>query len=166
MKKIISMIHKLENLLLVIILIYIIIMVLLGVVLRYIFQYSIMGSDEIIGYLLVFLGMLGSAVTIRDDSNICLDALVSRIPQDKQKYLYAPIQVGIICVLIFYIYCSWNLTTNQADVVAPMTRISMAYPYGAMTLSLCFMLFEQIVMLTEKIKNRTLFWPQSDYENQ
>lgn len=166
MKKIISIIHKLEDILLVAVLVYIVVMVLLGVVLRYFFHYSILGSDEIIGYLVVFLGMMGSAATIRDDSNICLDALVSKIPKEKQRYLYGPIQAAIVVILIFYIYCSWNLTKSQADVLAPMTRISMAYPYGAMTVSLCFMVFEQVVMLVKKIRDKTLFWPQSDYENQ
>lgn len=166
MKKLLSIIHTLENVLLVLVLIYIIVMVLLGVVLRYCFSYSIMGSDEIIGYLLVFLGMMGSATTVRDDTNICLDALVMKLHKDKQKYLYAPIQVGIVLILCFYIYCAWVFTLRNADVVAPMTRISMAYPYGAMAISLCFMLFEQIVKLIHQIRTKTLFWPQSYYENQ
>ncbi len=166
MKKFFDTLHKIENVLLVIILSYILVMVLVGVFLRYLFSYSIFGSDEIIGYLIVSLGMLGSAVTIRDDSNICLDSLVTKIPQSKQKYLYAPIQILILAILVFYTYCSINMTFGNVNVLAPMSRISMAWPYGAMTVSLIFMLLEHVYLFITKIKTGNLYWPVADYENQ
>lgn len=163
--KTIKVIHKLEEVVLTIILAYIIIMVLVGVVLRYCFSRSIMGSDEIIGYLMVYLGTFGAAINVREDSNICLDALVTKIPKDKQKYIYLPIQLLICVVMVIFTYCSFVLTRNNIDVLTPMTRISMGWPYGGMTVGLLFVLFEQILITIKKIKNKQLYWPQADLEN-
>lgn len=138
-------------------------MVLVGVILRYSFSTSIMGSDELIGYLVVFLGMMGSAVTIRDNENICLDAIVLKMPTQKQKYLYVPIQILIICILVFYIFCSAKFAVGNMDVNSPMNRISMGIPYGSMTISLIFMLFEQIVFFVTRIKNHMLCWDTQSY---
>ncbi len=166
MKKIVNAIHRFEDMMLILILSYILIMVLVGVVLRYVFSYSIFGSDEIIGYLIVCLGMLGSAVTIRDDSNICLDSVIKMVSREKQKWIYIPIQIMIAAILVFYICCSFHMTFGNMDVLAPMSRISMALPYGAMTASLVFMLFEHIYLFVRKIKNHCLYWATTDYENQ
>ncbi|MCQ5141855.1 TRAP transporter small permease [Enterocloster bolteae] len=163
MKHLICIVHKLENILLVLCLVYIIVMVLVGVILRYSFSTSIMGSDELIGYLVVFLGMMGSAVTIRDNENICLDAIVLKMPTQKQKYLYVPIQILIICILAFYIFCSAKFAVGNMDVNSPMNRISMGIPYGSMTISLIFMLFEQIVFFVTRIKNHMLCWDTQSY---
>lgn len=163
LKHLISIIHKLENILLVLCLIYIIVMVLVGVVLRYSFSTSIMGSDEFIGYLVVFLGMMGSAATIRDNENICLDAIVLKMSPKRQKFLYIPIQILIICILAFYIFCSAKFAIGNMDVKSPMNRISMGIPYGSMTISLIFMLFEQIVFFVTRIKNHKLCWDTQNY---
>ena len=164
--KIIKAIHKMEEVVLSLILLYIIVMVLVGVFLRYCFARSIMGSDEIIGYLMVFLGTMGAAINVREDSNICLDALVSKIPRDKQKYLYLPIQILICAVMGYFVYCSYVLTSNHVDVLTPMTRISMGWPYGAMTVGLFFVFFEQVLSTIRKIKDKQLYWPQTDYDSQ
>ena len=115
---------------------------------------------------MVFLGTFGAAINVREDSNICLDALVTKIPKDKQKYLYLPIQLLICAVMAFFVYCSYVLMRNNIDVLTPMTRISMGWPYGGMTVGLLFVFFEQVLITVKKIKNKQLFWPQADFENQ
>ena len=166
MKKLIKIIHKLEDVILTLVLTYIIVVVLIGVVLRYCFSRSIMGSDEIVGYLMVFLGTFGAAVNVREDSNICLDALVNKIPNKYQKGLYLPIQILICVITAFFVYCSYVLTRNNLDVLTPMTRISMGWPYGGMTAGLFFVFFEQVLITIEKIKEKRLYWPQADFDNQ
>ena len=164
MKKFLSVLHKVENVFACIILVYILIMVLVGVVLRYIFSYSIFGSDEIIGYMVVCLGMLGSAITIRDESNISLDTLISRLSKKAQQILYTFFQIIIAGILAFYIYCSLHMTLGNLDVLAPMSRISMGWPYGFMTASLVLMLLEHLIVFGTKIREKRLYWPQADYK--
>ena len=165
MKRFLSTIHKIENAVLILIISYIVIIVCINVALRYIFSTMLVWSDEIVGYAFVFMGMLGSAAVIRDDSNIYIDILVRKIPKEKQKYLYVPVQVIIAFVLVFFIAATIKLATGNIDVKSPMNRISMAIPYGAMAFGLVIMLFELIVSFVVKAKNKALNWDTEDYDS-
>ena len=165
MKRLLSAIHKIENAVLILIITYIVVIVCINVALRYFFSTMLVWSDEIVGYAFVFMGMLGSAAVIRDDSNIYIDILVKKIPTEKQKYLYVPVQIIIACVLAFFIAASIKLAYGNMDVKSPMNRMSMAIPYGAMAFGMVIMLFELVVNFVIKAKNKEMHWTVEDYDD-
>jgi len=166
MKRFLFIIHKIEDIVLILLVSYIVVSVCINVFLRYFFSSGLLWNDEIIGFLFVFLCVLGYAVVIRDDNGgIFMDIIIQKIPLKKQRYLYVPIQILIALVLVFFIIATIKHSIGNADVNSPMNRIPMLIPYGAMAVGFILMLFELVVSFVNKLKNKALYWETIHYED-
>lgn len=158
MKKLLVCVHKVQNWLLIIAVGYILAMVFAGVIVRYCFAKSIFGSDEKIGYVLVLIGMLGAVVNVRDDSNVYMDLLVTRVSRKVQPILYILVQILIAVALCVFVAAGWKLVLSSVGAKSTMNRIPMVLPYSIIPICLILMLLEHVINFIMRIRSHHLYW--------
>ncbi len=74
------------------------------VISRYVFNHSLVWSEELVRFLVVWLCMIGSAVANFDDSHMTINMIVERFPRPVQFVFYTVRQV---LIFVFCAYCSY-----------------------------------------------------------
>lgn len=102
-----------------------------NVVLRYVFNSSIVVSEEVSRWLFVWITFLGAVIALRERAHLGTDALVSRLSVRGKRLCLA---VGHACML----YVCWLVfqgsleqTRINTTVLAPSTELPMAIVYAA-----------------------------------
>lgn len=103
----------------------ILLLTILLVVLRYLFNSSIMGGNELMGYLFIYTTSLGAAVSICKNEHIRISYFVDLLPQCAQRLVNALnyLLVALINVVIAWLSYSWIIQVGQAQ--SPVMRIPM-----------------------------------------
>ncbi len=102
-----------------------------NVVLRYVFNSSIIVSEEVSRWLFVWITFLGAVIALREHAHLGTDALVSRLPPMGKKVclVLGHLLMLYVCWLVFQ--GSLEQTKINADVLAPSTQLPMAIVYAA-----------------------------------
>lgn len=103
----------------------ILLLTILLVVLRYLFNSSIMGGNELMGYLFIYTTSLGAAVSICKNEHIRISYFVDLLPQSAQRLVNALnyLLVALINLVIAWLSYSWISQVGQAP--SPVMRIPM-----------------------------------------
>ena len=99
-------------------------------------------SEESARYLMVWMGMLGSAVALRHGRHIGVTILAERIPSVCAPYFNAFIQIVMIGFLVVIARQGLALALFNALQRSPALRISMFYPYFSIPVGAVFMILE------------------------
>lgn len=102
-----------------------VIMVFTNVVLRYVFNSSIIASEELSRWGLVWLTFLGAIVALKEGGHIGVDALTSRLPRWMKK-------ICLLCANLLMIYATWVLLSGSliqakidTNTIAPATGLPL-----------------------------------------
>ena len=115
-------------------------------------------TEELAIFLLIWIGLLGSAVALKYKAHLGIDIIVSRLSPAKQKavglFVCACIAFFCIAVLLFggIKLVAVVLMNNQ---LSPALQIKMGYVYLALPISGIFMLIYTIELAVEVIKAPT-----------
>ena len=100
-------------------------MTILLVMLRYLFNSSISGGHELIGYLFIYTTSLGAAVSICRNDHIRISYFVDLLPQPLRK-LIEILGYGLVAginLIIAYLSMSW--IQQVGDSPSPVMRVPM-----------------------------------------
>ncbi|MBU2960239.1 TRAP transporter small permease [Citreicella sp. C3M06] len=116
---------------------------------RYVMGDSLSFSEEVARFSMVWMTMLGAAYAYRYGSLISVDLLTSLSGPRVARVLR--IVVAAASCLFAYVLLSegLNITQRVAMQVAPSTRVSMAWLYGAMPAGAALMLLNAVAILAE-----------------
>lgn len=147
-------IHRLENVLLAVSLALILVLTITNVFLRYVLKTGMLWSEEFIGLNLLFIGVFGSAVGIRDRGHTCMDSVVSRLPRGLQALIYVTVQLTILFLLSYFIYSGALFTKSVGTQKSFVLKWPMKIFYGMIPLGFSFCLFEELLIFLKDILNR------------
>lgn len=102
-----------------------------NVVLRYVFNSSIVVSEEVSRWLFVWITFLGAVIALRERAHLGTDALVSRLSVKGKKLCLVAGHVCMLYVCWLVFQGSLEQTRINATVLAPSTELPMAIVYAA-----------------------------------
>jgi len=110
------------------------------VVSRYFFNYTPDWSEELSRYLIVWTIFIGTAIGVRNNIHIGVDALLRLLPHSFKLTMEVALNVIGIVVSAVLIWLSilFIQDTLEYGQVSPSMQISMAIPYMAMPVGLAF----------------------------
>ncbi|WP_334139576.1 TRAP transporter small permease [Thermovirga lienii] len=131
--------------------------IVMGIVFRYLLKNSVIWTEEVARYSLVWLVMLGAAGALTRGDHMAIDFLVPKFPGWLKKtsvFLRLTIQVIVLFVLIWYgaqsVRGTWHMKTMALGI--PKAIVLMAVPLGMSILLVQLLLLE--FMKTRKDENR------------
>ena len=101
------------------------------VTLRYLFSHSMIFTEELSRYLMVWIVFLGSALAIRDGSHIRIQILVNRLGPRLQQIVKLAADALIIAFLIFITVEGLKILPRQLQQMCITIDISLFYFYLA-----------------------------------
>ena len=143
LKKLGGIYNKLEEIVLVVMLSGSLLVLFVNVILRYCFNSSIYGADELARILFIWMSWLGISIGERKSEHIRIDMLVNvlhGVPQKLVKVLANIITLGILLVLawegigVVSAYASRGVTTPMYHI--PQAAIYASLPYSCAVMSI------------------------------
>ena len=128
---------------------FIVTMVTAEVTLRYLFGHSLIFTEELSRYLMVWIVFLSSALAIRDGSHIHIRILVNRLGPRLQKIVQLGAHALIITFLVLVTVEGLKILPRQLQQMCITIDISLFYFYLAIPVGCILM----IVFLLPVIKN-------------
>jgi len=126
----------------------------MNVVSRYVFGSSFGWVEEVCRFLIIWLTFGGSAYAFRMGAHIGIEALVQKLPPKGQ--LIAAILNNIATIIFFILlgYFGGQHTIQQYmnHQLAPVTRISIAFPYSAIPIGSALVILRLSVDTIQKIR--------------
>ncbi|NIS78979.1 MAG: TRAP transporter small permease subunit [Anaerolineales bacterium] len=123
--------------------------VTIEVVLRYVFSLSLIFTEELARYLMVWIVFLGGAIAVRDDSHIRINILTKRI-RPRLRVLARLIAHGLSVFLLVVLSMEGiKILGRQLDQMCITINISMFYFYLAIPVGSILM----IIFILPKIRD-------------
>jgi TRAP-type C4-dicarboxylate transport system permease small subunit len=131
--------YKIEDIVSIFIIVFLIIIVTVQIVARFFFNSPPLWTEEMARYCLVFLTFIGGPITVRNRSNISLDFLFSKLPDQPKRALKV---LSLMCELAFYVV-GMILAVNMANFSRGRFLVSMPFPrsvvYAIIAIGICGM---------------------------
>ena len=123
------------------------------VILRYLFNTSIYGAQEIVEYMFIYLSALGAPLLIQTDEHIKVDFFTNS-PKGFYKVLKAIQHVIVIALQVFLLSQSMNWIRQVGGFLTPLLHIEQRWVQYAipacMILSILFSIGQLIVLFSVK----------------
>lgn len=148
-----KILHLLEDIAIIVPLIVVLVLALVNVLLRYVFLTGILWSEEVMGFGMLMIGIIGAAACVRDRLHTSLDGVVNKLPLKVQKVFYYFVNILVMLMLAVFTYGGILFTksvgTQKTFILNwPMKIFYVMIPIG------CFLcLVEQIVNVVQDIKS-------------
>ncbi len=129
----------------VVLLIIMVVDIITAVFFRYVLQNSIFWAEELSRYLMIWAGMLGAGLAMKDDAHIGIDFVVRALPNSIQfiAKVIAKLVVEIFLIVVFIESIDYLRTLSIQRSAA--LEIPMALPYLSVTAGMVFMAIENIL---------------------
>ncbi|WPP50049.1 TRAP transporter small permease [Catalinimonas niigatensis] len=124
--------------LLIIIMSLIVIDVSLQVISRYLFQSPFAFTDELAGYLLIWLGLLGSAYATGEKQHLAIDLISGSLSAERKRYLDILINILVISFALSVLVVGgiWLVYTSFIfGQISASLQLSLGYVYMVVPLS-------------------------------
>lgn len=112
---------------------------------RYTFKISTPWSEELMRFAGVWLTMIGSSLTIREDGHVSVDILIGYINNNKTKAILFTV-ARLICVVFLILYFPASITmiaksktSMAASLPLPYAYVYLAVPVGIVMMLLSYM---------------------------
>jgi len=126
---------------------------------RYLFNSPSSFTDELAGFLLVWVGLLGAAYGTGTKIHLAIDLLPSKLNFRKRKYLEVVINslIAVFALLIFVIGGTWLVYTRfYLGQISAALELPLGYVYLVLPLSGLLMIFYAVsntIIFFEKAKS-------------
>jgi len=127
--------------------------VLLGVINRFIFKFSLSGTEELARFLMVWISMLGGAIALRLGAHVAVTFVLVRL-RAMQRWVVVFNSMVVLAFLLLVTVYGFKLCLSQSRQLSPVMRLSMfwfylALPVGASCMMLHFAAsFSSVARLT------------------
>lgn len=123
------------------------IVMILQIFCRKVLNNSLSWSDEMGGYLLVWLTLYGAVAALYDKKHLAIDAMVTRLPQKGQQIMRLIVDCLIALFLVIIFYYSLPLMTKLSGMTAVSLPIPRSFIYSPLIITSVF----SIVILVRDI---------------
>lgn len=115
---------------------------------RYALNSSLVWSEEVVRFALLWGVMIGAGVATDRLAHIALDPLANTITSPRGRYLHAFV-IGILTIIfcVVVIYASWGYISRLWNITSPAAHIPMRYVFAALPVGCGLMIFFTIVHL-------------------
>ncbi|GAF04972.1 TRAP transporter small permease [Saccharicrinis fermentans] len=130
--------------------------VLWQVLSRYILSSPSSFTDELAGFLLIWVGILGAAYVAGQRQHLAIDLLIQKSSETNRAklYLFINICIALFAVAVMMIGGAWlAITRFQFDVTSAALRIPLGYVYLVMPLSGLLILYYSIYLIIHPKEN-------------
>jgi TRAP-type C4-dicarboxylate transport system permease small subunit len=138
-----------ENFVVKILLTFQVLIIFSEIIFRYVLNSSLIWSEELARYLLVWIAMFGCAIGLKKKGHFGIDLLVRTFPPGLRK-LCLLLTYTIMFIFLGTMTVVGVLMVAQAGEVSTVMRISMSYPYAAIPLGGLLMIFHLIVIVKQE----------------
>ncbi len=114
---------------------------------RYLLQSPSSFTDELAGFLLIWVGMLGAAYGTGNGLHLAIDILPSKLPPQKRKILDLAIHslVGLFALTVMVIGGTWLVYTRfYLGQISAALELPLGYVYLAVPVSGIFIIYYSI----------------------
>ncbi|WP_303150527.1 TRAP transporter small permease [uncultured Cloacibacillus sp.] len=120
-------------------------------ILRYFFSSGLDWSDELNGYLLVWIGFLSAAYTMSTNSHLNITAVISYLPNWLQYVLRQ--FMGIVQIIMFLIYIKPLIKLLKTLPISNVMKVPLEYVYIILPISFVLMTYHIIFnLLTDTLQ--------------
>ena len=155
MEKFTKMITKVLEKILIILMASIVIDVTWQIVTRFILQNPSSFTEELAGFLLIWIGLLGASYALYTKGHLGIDVLMQKISEEK-RHLAEIVIYSLVLMFAFFIpvYGGINLVniTFTLKQVSPAIGIPMGYVYLVLPLTGIMMMYYSVVFLVSAFK--------------
>jgi C4-dicarboxylate transporter, DctQ subunit len=118
------------------------IIVMLQIIFRFVIFIPLPWSEELARYLMIWTGMVGSFVALREGRHIGVTIVVDRLPPRAATGVSVFVQAATILFLAILAKQGLALTLVNLSQLSPAMRIPMFYPYLAVPVGAALMIIE------------------------
>ena len=156
MKRICDILNRLPIALGMFLLLCIVTLTSINVVARYIFNYGLVWSDELVRYSLLWITFIGSAVLVRYKQHLAIDIFEKTMPHRVRAVAYYFTHVIILCVAVIFIWQGTGQALRQASQVSPGTGIPVGIVYIIIPISGVYMVCYATYNMVDYFRNNIL----------
>ena len=109
--------------------IFLVVIVFTEVIARYLFNTSLRYTEEIVIYSMVWLGLIGAGVAVKENTLISISSLLQSLSPKISKFIKIVGNLMIIILLFWIVKSGINYTLRNINQLSPTMQISMMYPY-------------------------------------
>lgn len=124
------------------------------VVLRYGFKHSLIFTEELSRYLMVWIVFLGSALAVRDGAHIHINFLIKRFNQRTQKWLRLSAHALTLVFLVFVAIEGIKILPQQLDQMCITINLSLFYFYLAIPVGSILMIIFLLPTINDILKEK------------
>jgi TRAP-type C4-dicarboxylate transport system permease small subunit len=140
--KIVNVINKTLEVILVTIVILQAVLLMVSVLLRYLFNSPIIWGDEIVRYSLIWMTFVGAAMATKEKQHIQVDVIDTVLPKLGQKITNWFVDVVVVGFMVFLIYYGIRMTDFQRGMFGEtLSWFSYAYVYVSIPIGALFSIF-------------------------
>jgi C4-dicarboxylate transporter DctQ subunit len=125
------------------------------VALRYLFSHSMIFTEELSRYLMVWIVFLGSALAIRDGSHIHIQILVKRLDSRMQQIVKLAAYALIIAFLVFITVEGLKILPRQLQQMCITIDISLFYFYLAIPVGSILMIIFLLPIIRQTLAGKS-----------
>ncbi|MBT8364739.1 MAG: TRAP transporter small permease [Deltaproteobacteria bacterium] len=125
------------------------------VTLRYLFSHSMIFTEELSRYLMVWIVFLGSALAIRDGSHIRIQILLNRLGPRMQQIVKLAAYALIIVFLIFITVEGLKILPRQLQQMCITIDISLFYFYLAIPVGSILMIIFMLPVIRQTLGGKS-----------
>jgi len=122
-----------------------VIIVLAQILLRNIYQSGILGGDELVRHLVLWIAFFGAAIATRSRAHVKIDAVKNIIPEHWQPYSDVVVSLFsciVCCVLAYascqFVYIEYQVQEHSAFFNLPAWMMQIILPAGYLIIALRF----------------------------
>ena len=123
---------------------------------RYLFANPSKFTDEIAGFLLIWVSLFGAAYVSGKNQHLAINILANKLHGQKKRMLLVAINVIIVlfAVFVFIIGGSWLVYTRfHLGQISPTLELPLGYVYMVLPLSGIFILYYSVDNAINEFKN-------------
>jgi len=120
------------------------VIVLLQIIFRFLIHVPFPWSEELARYLMIWMGMLGAFVALREGRHIGVSLFVDRLPPAWRAKLLVLVQLATIGFLGIVAKQGFSLALFNSSQLSPAMQIPMIFPYMAVPVGASLMILELV----------------------
>ncbi len=152
MQRVSDMVHRITEVLLLIVLTGMSLVVFLQVLFRYVLNLPLFWTEEFARYCLVWASLLGAAVATKRGQHIAVSFVMERLPVRPRRFLTVVALLSVAVILGIIMWGGIQLVIVTRTQISPALRISMSIPYAAVPVGAAVMLLHTIVLIIQATK--------------
>lgn len=127
--------------------------VLLQVIFRFVVHVPFPWSEELARYMMIWMGMVGAFVALRQGRHIGVSFLVDRLPPSWKAWITILVQLATVAFLSIVVRYGIALAIFNRSQLSPAMQIPMIIPYMAIPVGAALMVLELLRGIIEDLKH-------------